>query len=82
MYQERHYPDRIIGTDLGSPDFVRFVEAFGGFGVCVDHNRDVADGVHAVLIHQGIFLLGVKVDPRAITDGQTPAGSRRDDAHV
>jgi hypothetical protein len=43
----------------------------------VGHNLDVADGVQAVLTHQGILLLEVNVDPRAIAVGQTPAGSRR-----
>lgn len=33
MHQEGHYPRRVIATDLKNPDFVKFAEAFGAFGV-------------------------------------------------
>lgn len=29
MYQEQHYPGRVVGTDLKNPDFVALAEAFG-----------------------------------------------------
>jgi acetolactate synthase-1/2/3 large subunit len=67
MHQERTYPGRPVGTELWSPDFVRYVEAFGGYGVRVDDNRDVEDGVRAVLAHSGISLLEVKVAPELIS---------------
>ena len=70
MHQERAYPGRVFGTDLWSPDFVRYAEAFGGYGVRVDDNREVEDGVRAVLAHRGISLLEITVAPELISVGQ------------
>jgi acetolactate synthase-1/2/3 large subunit len=42
MHQEGHYPgaDRVIATDLKNPDFVRYAEAFGAFGVRCERTED------------------------------------------
>jgi acetolactate synthase-1/2/3 large subunit len=69
-HQEREYPGRISGTELWSPDFVRYVEAFGGLGIRVERNEDVADALRQVLAHPGIALLSVAVARRAIAVGQ------------
>jgi acetolactate synthase-1/2/3 large subunit len=71
MHQERAYPGRVSGTELWSPDFVKYAEAFGGIGVRIDHNADIADGIRAVLAHPGISILEVAVDPETISVGQT-----------
>jgi acetolactate synthase-1/2/3 large subunit len=71
LHQERAYPGRVSGTDLASPDFVKYVEAFGGLGVRVDNNADIADGVRKVLAHPGIGLLEIAVSQDAIAVGQS-----------
>src|SRR5690606_17680860 len=71
LHQERAYPGRVAGTSLRSPDFVRYVEAFGGIGVRVEHNADIADGVRTVLAHDGIGLLEVAVAEDTISVSQT-----------
>jgi acetolactate synthase-1/2/3 large subunit len=71
MHQERAYPGRVSGTELWSPDFVKYAEAFGGIGVRIDNNADIADGVRTVLAHPGISILEVAVDPETISVGQT-----------
>jgi len=71
LHQERAYPGRVAGTDLASPDFVRYVEAFGGFGVRVERNADIADGLRQVLDHPGIGLLEVAVSQDTISVGQS-----------
>jgi acetolactate synthase-1/2/3 large subunit len=71
LHQEREYPGRVAGTDLWSPDFVRYVEAFGGLGVRVDANADVADGIRQVISHPGVSLLHVVVSPDTIAVGQS-----------
>lgn len=71
LHQERTYPGRVAGTDLFSPDFVRYAEAFGGLGVRVEHNADIADGVRQVLAHPGIGILEVAVSRDAIAVGQS-----------
>jgi acetolactate synthase I/II/III large subunit len=40
-HQERHYPHRISGTQLKNPDFALMAQAFGGYGVKVEHDADV-----------------------------------------
>jgi acetolactate synthase-1/2/3 large subunit len=42
MHQEGHYPgaDRVIATDLKNPDFVKYAEAFGAFGVRCERTGD------------------------------------------
>ncbi len=71
LHQERTYPGRIAGTELWSPDFVRYAEAFGGLGVRVERNQDVAEAVRTVLAHPGIAVLSVAVARETIAVGQT-----------
>lgn len=42
MHQEMHYPggQRTIATDLKNPDFVKYAEAFGAFGVRCERTGD------------------------------------------
>ena len=42
MHQETHYSgaDRVIATDLKNPDFVKYAEAFGAFGVRCERTED------------------------------------------
>ena len=40
MHQEGHYPGRVIATDLKNPDFVKYAEAFGAFGVRCERTED------------------------------------------
>lgn len=59
MHQENAYPGRVSGTELWSPDFVKYAESFGGLGVRVDDNQDIVDGLRQVLAHRGVSLLEV-----------------------
>lgn len=70
-HQERAYPGRVAGTRLASPDFVRYAESFGGIGVRVERDRDIADGVRQVLEHDGIGLLEVAVAENTLSVAQT-----------
>ncbi|GAA1360184.1 thiamine pyrophosphate-dependent enzyme [Brevibacterium luteolum] len=40
-HQERAYPKRVSGTQLENPDFALFAQAFGGFGVRVEQDKDI-----------------------------------------
>jgi acetolactate synthase-1/2/3 large subunit len=42
MHQETHYPgaERVMATDLKNPDFVKYAEAFGAFGVRCERTED------------------------------------------
>ena len=40
MHQERHYPGRVVATDLRNPDFAAYARAFGGYGATVERTTD------------------------------------------
>ncbi len=42
MHQEKHYPNRVSGTQLQNPDFVALAQAYGGHGVLVERTEDFA----------------------------------------
>lgn len=71
LHQERAYPGRVAGTELWSPDFARYAEAFGGFGVRVERNQDVAEAIRSVLNRPGIAVLSVAVSRDTIAVGQS-----------
>ncbi|WP_211878301.1 thiamine pyrophosphate-dependent enzyme [Pseudarthrobacter albicanus] len=48
-HQERHYPDRVSGTQLKNPDFALMARAFGGYGIKVDNDQDVPAAITAAL---------------------------------
>ncbi|WP_105030256.1 thiamine pyrophosphate-dependent enzyme [Arthrobacter ruber] len=48
-HQERHYPQRISGTQLKNPEFALMAQAFGGFGVKVEQDQDIPTAVTAAL---------------------------------
>ena len=61
LHQERAYPGRIAGTELWSPDFVRYAEAFGGIGIRVERDEEIAEALATALAHPGIALLSIAV---------------------
>ena len=70
-HQERAYPGRVAGTNLASPDFVKYAESFGGIGVRVERDQDIADGVRQVVEHDGIGLLEIAVAENTLSVAQT-----------
>ncbi|WP_223256985.1 thiamine pyrophosphate-dependent enzyme [Arthrobacter globiformis] len=48
-HQERHYPERVSGTQLKNPDFGMMATAFGGFGITVTEDKDVPAALDAAL---------------------------------
>jgi acetolactate synthase-1/2/3 large subunit len=75
MHQEREFPARVIGSELRNPDFVRYCEAFGGFGVLVEKTEQFAPALDAALAFAGKHgrpaLVHMRLDPEAITPNQT-----------
>ncbi|HST71645.1 MAG TPA: thiamine pyrophosphate-dependent enzyme, partial [Kocuria rosea] len=59
-HQERDYPHRVSGTQLKNPDFALMAEAFGGFGVRVEHDAEIPAALDQALTaidDQGRFAL-------------------------
>ena len=71
MHQEREYPGRVVGTELHNPDFARYAQAFGGFGVQVHRTQEFAPALQAALRfskEQRLpALIELRLDPQAIT---------------
>jgi len=80
MHQERHYPGRVIGTDLVNPDFVAYAESFGAYGELVERTEDFEAAFERGLKAGRPAVLELRVDPEAIspraTISQIRAGAR------
>lgn len=81
MHQEREYPEREHGTRLVNPDFARYSEAFGGFGVRVDRTAQFEPALREALAfmqrQRRPALIELKVDPQHITPNQSLDRIRR-----
>ncbi|MCL4183362.1 MAG: thiamine pyrophosphate-binding protein [Burkholderiaceae bacterium] len=75
MHQEREYPARVLGTALVNPDFAKYGEAFGGFGVRVERTDEFEAAMTAALTHARTkrrpAVIHLKVDAQAITPNAT-----------
>ncbi|RKW71373.1 thiamine pyrophosphate-dependent enzyme [Galactobacter caseinivorans] len=59
-HQERHYPDRVSGTQLRNPDFALMAQSFGGFGARIERNEQIQealDGALRAIREDGTFAL-------------------------
>ncbi len=71
MHQERHYPGRVVGTDLRNPDFVAYARAFGAHGALVERSEDFPAALDEALACGRPAVIELRVDPQAITPRQT-----------
>jgi acetolactate synthase I/II/III large subunit len=71
MHQERHYPGRVVGTDLVNPDFAAYARSFGAHGALVERTEDVEDAFEEALASGAPAVLELRVDPEAITPRAT-----------
>ncbi len=67
MHQERHYPGRVVATDLRNPDFADYARAFGGFGVRVEKTEDFPAAFAAARASGKPSIVHLKIDPEALT---------------
>jgi acetolactate synthase-1/2/3 large subunit len=77
MHQERHYPGRVIATELKNPDFAALARAYGGFGATVEKTADFAGAFAAALESAKPAVIHLKVDPQAITPALTLEAIRK-----
>jgi acetolactate synthase-1/2/3 large subunit len=71
MHQERHYPGRVVGTDLRNPDFAAYARAFGAHGETVERTEEFAQALERALAAGRPALLELRIDPEAITPRAT-----------
>lgn len=76
MHQERHYPGRVSGTMLTNPDFAALARAYGGYGEVVEHTGDFPGAFARARAAGTVAVIDLKVDPEALSTGQTLSGAR------
>jgi acetolactate synthase-1/2/3 large subunit len=78
MHQERHYPGRVVGTDLVNPDFAAYARAFGAHGATVTETAQFADAFETALGAGTSALIELRTDPEAINPRTTLTKLRED----
>jgi acetolactate synthase I/II/III large subunit len=76
MHQERHYPGRVMATDLVNPDFPAFARSFGAYGERVEATSGFAAALERALAASGPALLELVCDPEALTPRQSLSEAR------
>ena len=76
MYQERTFPGRVSGTSLTNPDFAKFIESFGGFGVVVTETAEFAPAFRNAVASGRPALIELRMNPEQITSRATIAQLR------
>ena len=71
MHQERHFPGRVVGTDLANPDFPAYARAFGAHGETVTETSEFPAALERALAAGTSALLELQIDPEAINPRTT-----------
>lgn len=71
MHQERHFPGRVVGTDIVNPDFAAYAQAFGAHGETVTRTHDFPEALERALASGLPAVVELRVDPEGITPRQT-----------
>ncbi|MET1009281.1 MAG: thiamine pyrophosphate-binding protein [Gaiellaceae bacterium] len=71
MHQERHFPGRVVGTDLVNPDFAAYAAAFGAHGEVVTRTEDLEAAVERALGAGRPAVVELVVDPEGISPRAT-----------
>jgi len=78
MRQERHYPGRVVGTELVNPDFAAYARAFGAHGATVTETAQLAEALETALGAGTSALIELRTDPEAINPRTTLTKLRED----
>jgi acetolactate synthase I/II/III large subunit len=71
MHQERHYPGRVVGTELANPDFAAYARAFGAHGETVTETAQFPEAFDRALDARTSALIELQIDPDAINPRTT-----------
>jgi acetolactate synthase-1/2/3 large subunit len=75
-HQERHYPGRVVGTDLVNPDFAALARAYGAHGETVARTADFPAAFERARASGGPAVIELRIDPEALTIRQSIAEMR------
>jgi acetolactate synthase-1/2/3 large subunit len=70
-HQERHYPARVSGTTMESPDFAMLARSYGFHGERVETTADFADAFDRALASPTGAVLDLAISEEALTPRQT-----------
>jgi acetolactate synthase-1/2/3 large subunit len=71
MHQERHYPNRVHGTQLTNPDFAAVAQSFGAHGEVVTTTAQFAPALERALTAGKPALIEIRVTKEASTPAAT-----------
>lgn len=77
MHQERHYPERVHGTDLVNPDFAVLAQAYGAYGEIVERTEDFPAAFERARNAGRPALLELRTDPEVVSPRATVSSLRR-----
>ena len=78
MHQEREYPGRVIGSDLGNPDFAALARAYGWWaGERVDTTAAFEPALRTALAAGRPALVHLRLDVDVITSRTTLSAIRK-----
>ncbi|MBC8022834.1 MAG: thiamine pyrophosphate-binding protein, partial [Burkholderiales bacterium] len=69
--QEKHFPGRVIGTDIANPQFAVFARAFGCVGEIVEETAQFAPALARAMASGKPAVIELRIDPQAITPNTT-----------
>ena len=67
MHQEKHYPGRVIATDLSNPDFAALAKAYGFESFKITATKNFAPAFAKALKSKKPVLIELVMDPQQIT---------------
>lgn len=62
-HQQRHFPNRVSGTDLGNPDFVKLAHAYGAQAFLVERAADAEAVIANAMQARGLVVIEVRSGP-------------------
>ena len=71
MHQEKHYPGRVMGTDLLNPQFATLARAYGCAGEIVEETSQFESAFERCVATGKPALIEIRIDPQAITPNAT-----------
>jgi acetolactate synthase-1/2/3 large subunit len=71
MHQEKHYPGRVVGTDLQNPHFAALARSFGAMGEIVEETAQFAPAYERIVASGKPGVIDIHLDPQAITPNTT-----------
>ncbi|KIL76303.1 thiamine pyrophosphate-dependent enzyme [Bacillus badius] len=71
MHQEIHYPEKVVGTELGNVNFVLLAQSMGASGELIETADQFKAALHKAIESKTPALLELRMDPEQISVSKT-----------